>query len=360
MAYRLRDPSKRQRPGRYREEDGPTSANRPIFVHPDVEFNASLTSRCAFPSLPVDHDEPGPSELWRQQQAQNATSSAQAGATGNDEPDTPALDETAEDSRVTSGDNEREAGEDNGHIEASIDVGMGGNDSNPPNGGNEQAEAEEPNGTSSKALPSAEPAQGSAGPNRRLVFSFAPERSLQGQLVFHPEDIQQSAHRDGFRRVPGIDRRNKTPETGEPHLPTTDDDRPAESHSSAGDSHNTGEDGLPILPAAGSDLPDPEKLAAQPSPIRAVRRAHARFVAMQQQNSRRTGASQVTSASANVNTVGVSGINMLSDPFGPVEVPNPPRVSHNNNNNNNNLGQKHELTSLPSFPVRAGTIFQTA
>jgi hypothetical protein len=355
MAYRLRDPSKRQRPGRYREEDGPTSANRPIFVHPDVEFNASLTSRCAFPSLPVDHDGPGPSELWRQQQAQNAASSAQAGATDNHEPDTLALDETAEDSRVTSGDNERQAGEDNGHTEARIDVGMGGNGNNPPNSGDEQAEAEEQNGNSSKALPSAEPAQKSAGPNRRLVFSFAPERSLQGQLVFHPEDVQQSTHRDGFRHVPGIERRNKTPETGEPQLPTKGDDRPAESHSSAGGSHSIGDDGLPVLSAAGSDLPDPEELAAQPSPIRAVRRAHARFVAMQQQNRQGTGPSQATSASANVNTVGVSGINMLSDPFGPVEVPNPPRVSHNNN-----LGQKHELTSLPSFPVRAGTIFQTA
>ena len=325
MAYQLRDPSQRRRPGRYREEDGPTSANQPIFVYPDLEFNASLTSHCAFPTLPVDYDGPGPSELWRLQQAQNAASSAQAGATGNDGPDTPALDDTAKDSRVTSGDNEREAGEDNGHTEASIDVGMGGNVSNPP--------------------------------NRRLVFSFAPERSLQGQLVFHPEDIQQSAHRDGFRYVPGIERRSKTPETGEPPLPTKDDGRPAESHSSAADSHNTGEDGLPILPVAGSDLPDPEELATQSSPIRAVRRAHARFVAMQQQNSQGTRASQVTSASANVNTVGVSGINILSDPFAPVEVPTPPRVSHNINNN---LGRKHELTSLPSFPVRAGTIFQTA
>lgn len=69
MAPRLRDVSARRRPGWYQEDDGPVNADRPIFVHQDVPFNKELAAQCAFPSLPANHVGPGPSEVWKQEQA---------------------------------------------------------------------------------------------------------------------------------------------------------------------------------------------------------------------------------------------------------------------------------------------------
>ncbi|KAK5660458.1 hypothetical protein OQA88_13003 [Cercophora sp. LCS_1] len=67
---RLRDASQRRLPGRYADnDDGPTRADRPTFVHQDVPYNAALAPHCAFPSLPLNHDGPGPSEVFRNQQA---------------------------------------------------------------------------------------------------------------------------------------------------------------------------------------------------------------------------------------------------------------------------------------------------
>jgi hypothetical protein len=60
----LRGDSLRRRPGRYREDYGPVEIERPIFLHEDVPFDAALSGRCAFPTLPLDHPGPGPSELW--------------------------------------------------------------------------------------------------------------------------------------------------------------------------------------------------------------------------------------------------------------------------------------------------------
>lgn len=65
----LRDSSMRRRPGRYQEDDGPISAERPIFVHPDIPFNPSLTPFCAHPSLPLDYPGLGPSEAERLRRA---------------------------------------------------------------------------------------------------------------------------------------------------------------------------------------------------------------------------------------------------------------------------------------------------
>lgn len=59
----LRSDTQRRRPGRYAEDDGPTRAERPSFVHPDAVFNPDLAKHCAFPSLPFDHPGPAPSAV---------------------------------------------------------------------------------------------------------------------------------------------------------------------------------------------------------------------------------------------------------------------------------------------------------
>ncbi|KAK4100316.1 hypothetical protein N658DRAFT_487033 [Parathielavia hyrcaniae] len=58
----LRASSMLRVPGRYQEDLGPSRADRPIFVHLDVPFNAALVPHCAHPSLPLNHPELGPSE----------------------------------------------------------------------------------------------------------------------------------------------------------------------------------------------------------------------------------------------------------------------------------------------------------
>ncbi|KAK4130180.1 hypothetical protein BT67DRAFT_391850, partial [Trichocladium antarcticum] len=67
-ARQLRASSMLKRPGRYQEDDGPTTADRPVFVHPDIPFNAELARHCAFPSLPLNYAGRGPSEIVRDQQ----------------------------------------------------------------------------------------------------------------------------------------------------------------------------------------------------------------------------------------------------------------------------------------------------
>src|SRR5689334_25386686 len=59
---RLRPSSLRRVPGRYQEDLGPSRADRPTFVHPDVPFNGALVPFCPHPSLPLDYPGVGPSE----------------------------------------------------------------------------------------------------------------------------------------------------------------------------------------------------------------------------------------------------------------------------------------------------------
>jgi hypothetical protein len=62
VGMQLRASSMLRVPGRYQEDLGPSRADRPIFVHPDVPFNPDLVQHCAHPSLPLDHPGLGPSE----------------------------------------------------------------------------------------------------------------------------------------------------------------------------------------------------------------------------------------------------------------------------------------------------------
>ncbi|KAH6855743.1 hypothetical protein B0I37DRAFT_424384 [Chaetomium sp. MPI-CAGE-AT-0009] len=64
-SMRLRESSMRRVPGRYQEDIGPARAERPLFAHPDVPFNAELSRHCAHPSLPLDYPGVGPSEAER-------------------------------------------------------------------------------------------------------------------------------------------------------------------------------------------------------------------------------------------------------------------------------------------------------
>ncbi|KAK4041946.1 hypothetical protein C8A01DRAFT_34057 [Parachaetomium inaequale] len=64
-SMQLRDSSMRRVPGRYQEDLGPSRADRPIFAHPDVPFNAALVQHCAHPSLPLNYPGVGPSEAER-------------------------------------------------------------------------------------------------------------------------------------------------------------------------------------------------------------------------------------------------------------------------------------------------------
>lgn len=64
----LRTSSMLRRPGRYSEDDGPINADHPIFVHPDIPFNPTLTAHCAHPSLPLDFPGRGPAEIERERQ----------------------------------------------------------------------------------------------------------------------------------------------------------------------------------------------------------------------------------------------------------------------------------------------------
>ncbi|KAK4237101.1 hypothetical protein C8A03DRAFT_16303, partial [Achaetomium macrosporum] len=80
---RLRPSAVRRRPGRYREDDGPTTADRPAFVHPDIPFNPHLVRFCAHPTLPLDYPGVGPSEAERARLA--ALASAQQADIGDEE-----------------------------------------------------------------------------------------------------------------------------------------------------------------------------------------------------------------------------------------------------------------------------------
>lgn len=62
---RLRESSLLKVPGRYQEDLGPSRADRPLFVHPDVPFNPELSRHCAHPSLPLYYEGVGPSEAER-------------------------------------------------------------------------------------------------------------------------------------------------------------------------------------------------------------------------------------------------------------------------------------------------------
>jgi hypothetical protein len=62
VGMQLRASSMLRVPGRYQEDLGPSRADRPIFVHPDVPFNPDLVQHCAHPSLPLDYPGLGPSE----------------------------------------------------------------------------------------------------------------------------------------------------------------------------------------------------------------------------------------------------------------------------------------------------------
>ncbi|KXX76338.1 hypothetical protein MMYC01_206263 [Madurella mycetomatis] len=106
---RLRAASMRRRPGRHQEDDGPITADRPIFAHPDVAFRADLSAHCAFPSLPFDYPGPGPSEIWKTQRAIIETA-----ATG-------ASEENGHDAGSSEGTDDEERGEGSMLITPSID-----------------------------------------------------------------------------------------------------------------------------------------------------------------------------------------------------------------------------------------------
>ncbi|AEO60632.1 hypothetical protein MYCTH_2112679 [Thermothelomyces thermophilus ATCC 42464] len=76
---RLRDSSRLRIPGRYQEDLGPSRADRPLFVHPDVPFNPDLVQYCAHPSLPLDYPGMGPSEAVKARLEALAAEEAQSG-----------------------------------------------------------------------------------------------------------------------------------------------------------------------------------------------------------------------------------------------------------------------------------------
>ncbi|KAK3307534.1 uncharacterized protein B0T15DRAFT_493008 [Chaetomium strumarium] len=81
----LRPAALRRRPGRYREDDGPTRAERPAFVHPDVPFNERLAEFCAHPTLPLDYPGVGPAEAERLRLAAVAAAGAEQADVTDDE-----------------------------------------------------------------------------------------------------------------------------------------------------------------------------------------------------------------------------------------------------------------------------------
>lgn len=58
--------------GTYREYDGPLTADRPLYAHQDVPFNAELARHAAFPSLPLNHQGPHPLGIRREEMRQEA------------------------------------------------------------------------------------------------------------------------------------------------------------------------------------------------------------------------------------------------------------------------------------------------
>ncbi|KAK4185095.1 hypothetical protein QBC35DRAFT_390271, partial [Podospora australis] len=67
--YNLRHASDK-RTVHYRDADlGPSEADKPTFLHPDPVYDPELAAHCAFPSLPTDHPEDGPSEVFKQRRA---------------------------------------------------------------------------------------------------------------------------------------------------------------------------------------------------------------------------------------------------------------------------------------------------
>ncbi|KAL2168196.1 hypothetical protein VTG60DRAFT_255 [Thermothelomyces hinnuleus] len=78
-SMRLRDSSRLRIPGRYQEDLGPSRADRPLFVHPDVPFNPDLAQYCAHPSLPLDYPDMGPSEAVKARLEALAAEEAQSG-----------------------------------------------------------------------------------------------------------------------------------------------------------------------------------------------------------------------------------------------------------------------------------------
>ncbi|KAK4245231.1 hypothetical protein C7999DRAFT_16539 [Corynascus novoguineensis] len=101
---RLRDSSTRKIPGRYREELGPSRADRLLFVHPNVPFNPALVEHCAYPSLPLDYPGMGPSEAEKARLAAHGAEKALSSG---------GLEEASEESEVSvvaTGDQDGEPG----------------------------------------------------------------------------------------------------------------------------------------------------------------------------------------------------------------------------------------------------------
>ncbi|KAL2024555.1 hypothetical protein VTK56DRAFT_7598 [Thermocarpiscus australiensis] len=80
----LRQRTSIRRPGRYQEDLGPITADRPTMVHPTVPFNQELSRHAAFPSLPLNHPGLGPLEARRAQLAAAATATAVTQRTAED------------------------------------------------------------------------------------------------------------------------------------------------------------------------------------------------------------------------------------------------------------------------------------
>ncbi|KAL2176842.1 uncharacterized protein P884DRAFT_201832 [Thermothelomyces heterothallicus CBS 202.75] len=100
---RLRDSSRLRIPGRYQEDLGPSRADRPLFVHPDVPFNPDLVQYCAHPSLPLDYPGMGPSEAVKAclealaaEEAQSGNDAEQSGA-GEEVPVVATCDQVTQD-----------------------------------------------------------------------------------------------------------------------------------------------------------------------------------------------------------------------------------------------------------------------
>ncbi|KAK4157318.1 hypothetical protein C8A00DRAFT_29744 [Chaetomidium leptoderma] len=112
---RLRPSSLRRVPGRYQEDLGPSRADRPTFVHPDVPFNGALVPFCAHPSLPLDYPGVGPSEAERARGAALAAAAAEEAAA---EAESSTGDESDSDGSL---DDEEDSGSDAAGSEAGSD-----------------------------------------------------------------------------------------------------------------------------------------------------------------------------------------------------------------------------------------------
>lgn len=182
----LRPSSARRRPGRYQEDYGPVTADRPAFVHPDVQFNASLVPYCAFPSLPLDYPGDGPSEIERRRQQQAAREAAAARA---------AMGEDSDDEGASSGsgDEDQEA---NGR-----DSDSDGDDSNKSDAGHFSPNLHSPSSDDFLQLLSAEAEQAEARRRR------PPPEMVRDELFVRmdppPNTINPERFKHGGRVRPG-------------------------------------------------------------------------------------------------------------------------------------------------------------